>query len=265
MVMDTGAATSCMYDCWYSKNKENLPELQKCPFKIMTADGSRASVMGYIPKVSVQVNGQLILTGLIIIKSNKKGAGLLGLDALEQMDVLFDIKERLYVKKKKNREVQTKTYAAMNEERQQLCTLIKETLGTQKEKKEKESEISKKKKKETKEREKEKEEGETKERTIQLYAATRVEIPSMSRATVWTTATSQSMDKRTVWVTEADSTTPPHLILGRVAVKKTGEVPIQCINTSDSTITVAAGSPIGKLTEGEIVKENTHPQRKKNL
>ena len=100
MIMDTGAATSCMYEAWYKQNKDKLPLLQRCPFPVKVADGSTAPVLGYIPKVSIQVNGQLILTGLLIIKSNKKGAGLLGLDALQQMDVLFDIKERLYVKKK---------------------------------------------------------------------------------------------------------------------------------------------------------------------
>jgi hypothetical protein len=90
-----------MYETWYEKYKSKLPLLQRCPFPVKVADGSIAPIMGYIPKVAIQVNGQLILTGLLIIKSNKQGAGLLGLDALQQMDVLFDIKERLYVKKKK--------------------------------------------------------------------------------------------------------------------------------------------------------------------
>jgi hypothetical protein len=70
--------------------------------KVLFGDVNRAGKCCLqVPEVSVQINGQLIITGLLIIKSDKKGAGLLGLDALEQMDVLFDIKERLYVKKKK--------------------------------------------------------------------------------------------------------------------------------------------------------------------
>ena len=205
MIMDTGAAISCMYDDWYQQNKSKLPALQNCPFLVMTADGSKAPITGYIPKVSIQVNSQLILTGLVILKTNKKGAGLLGLDALEQMDVLFDIKERLYVKKKKTKDVQTGSHAAMNNERRELCTLIKKTLGKQTEEKvEKNCKFVKKKKireitiAQAK-----------KEKTIQLYAATRVEIPSMSRAIVWTTATTQGIDASKVWVTETDESTPP--------------------------------------------------------
>ena len=84
----------------------------------------------------------------------------------------------------------------------------------------------------------------------------------MSRAIVWTTATSQGMDGSKVWVTEANKSTPPHLIMGRVAVTKTKEVPIQVINTGDAAITIPAGKPVGMLTEGEIVVEKTHPQHK---
>jgi sortase (surface protein transpeptidase) len=105
----------------------------------------------------------------------------------------------------------------MNAEREKLIALIKKTLGGEANKnatkKEKEAEI-KNKTCNNKEKKKEEKEEETKKNAaqhsaIQLYAATRVEIPSLSRAIIWTTATTQGMDARKTWVTEANDSTPP--------------------------------------------------------
>jgi hypothetical protein len=102
MVMDTGAAYSVMGVDWYIKNKLKLPTLEHCPFSVSTADGSKTPIVGFIPKTNMVVNEQEISAGLLILENRRETKGLLGLDALAQVDAIFNLKERSYVNIKKN-------------------------------------------------------------------------------------------------------------------------------------------------------------------
>jgi predicted aspartyl protease len=111
MVIDTGATTSVLGIDWYEENKTLLPPLQACPFMVSTADGSKTPIAGFIPKIKMVINKQEIETGLLILMNRKDTEGLLGLDALAQVDAIFNIKERTYVNiKKKNQRARRKAH-----------------------------------------------------------------------------------------------------------------------------------------------------------
>ena len=198
MIMDTGAATSAIDAAWFEENKENLPPLQICPFKVVTADGSKTSVAGFIPEIRMEVNGQILVSGLLILKNRKPGAGLLGLDALEKINTLFDIKKRMYIKKKSGRTTE-------ETEKVRICNLVKEKFVVkEKSRKIDSKEISQEGSK-TNELKKRKQDC----KLMQLFAIQAIEIPPLGKGTVWTTARAQGMDDSKVWVTEMDGTTPP--------------------------------------------------------
>ena len=64
---------------------------------MVTADGSKTAVFGYIPKVSISIMGRKVTGGLLILANRHEGTGLLGLDAVEKLDLLLDCKNKLLI------------------------------------------------------------------------------------------------------------------------------------------------------------------------